>query len=149
VLISFDPREPPTPVERFPQNINGFLVWSAGVMTNRSPTDAVGAMLQIGVDSDNDGRLGFVARRRHWRTHHIAYDLDAGVFEVNHEQSFLPFAPHAVYGITAGGALNLADYVAVTGHVDAAYGRHLQTVLVLGGRLGSAAAVVGTAALVS
>lgn len=127
--------------------------WELGWMVNRGPAQAVGASLALGT-GETGFHLAVKGRYRRWLGRDWALDADAGLLVAQHPPQTYPHETLA--GVTAGAALGLTDWVAVTGQGRVLWGAsdgETVTGAELGVRLGTLpgaiATVLGGAYLIS
>jgi hypothetical protein len=125
------------PGERTPARLTGFIAAGAGLMVNRARGDAVGGLIQLGADFQDNQRFALIARERRPLGSGFAADFDAGAIELSHGARPTDIAGGTAYGVTTGAAIDYADLLALTAHVDAAFGRRGQIALTVGARSGS------------
>lgn len=118
--------------------------WELGWMVNRGPAQAVGASLALGT-GETGFHLAAKGRYRRWLGRDWALDADAGLLVAQHPPRTYPHETLA--GVTAGAALGLTDWVAVTGQGRVLWGAsdgEPVTGAEVGVRLGTLPGVVAT-----
>ena len=129
-----------------PTRINGYFAVNLGLMVNRPRGDAIGGLFQIANDNEDNERLALMARRRLWLSRAVAVDVDLGGLRLKGERLGTEPETRSAYGLTTGGAIDYADLLSVTAHLDMAAGHEPQLALIAGARSGSYVSLVVLAA---
>ena len=130
-------------------DLEGHLSWELGLMSNRSPHNALGGTVLIGVGG-NGGRLAVKGRYRRWLGEQGTLDLSVGALRASHRPSGdRQYATSEfAHGITGNVALGWKDWAALTVRADALSSGDRTISGVYGGvRLGSQPAILATAAV--
>ena len=134
-----------------------FFTLDLGLMKNVSPTTSIGGTF-YGGSGDSHARVGGRFRYRRWLSRNFAFDVAPGLIVYGSEDGGYT---HQFPGLVLGTSLNWRDWVALGLEVEHSRYRiegftpvenvsdHLSdTTWRLGGKLGSAPGLLGTAALV-